>query len=48
MAALAPPVTYDLPDRDPIDGTRVIREVSSACRGGAEVALNRIKGGGHI
>ncbi|MEO8359627.1 MAG: PHB depolymerase family esterase [Vicinamibacteria bacterium] len=36
-----------LPDADPADGTRVRLEDHARCRGGAEVALYTIEGGGH-
>lgn len=36
-----------LPEIDPDDGTHVIRYTYSACRGGAEVVLYVIEGGGH-
>lgn len=42
----APQVTA-LPDRDPADGTRVRRETYGSCRGGAEVVLYAVEGGGH-
>lgn len=37
----------DEPDRDPTDGTRVRRERWGPCRGGSEVVLYAIEGGGH-
>lgn len=40
-------VRTELPKHDPSDKTRVIREVYSKCRGGSEVWLFRIEGGGH-
>jgi len=36
-----------MPDADPSDGTRVVRETYDRCRQGTEVALYRIEGGGH-
>lgn len=36
-----------VPDADPSDGTRVVRETYGWCRQGTEVALYRIEGGGH-
>lgn len=36
-----------LPDSDPADGTAVRREAYSGCRGGAEVVLYAVEGGGH-
>jgi polyhydroxybutyrate depolymerase len=35
------------PDRDPNDGTRVLREVYRSCQKGTGVVLYAIKGGGH-
>ena len=35
------------PDRDPDDGTTVLREESAGCTTGAEVLLFTIQGGGH-
>ncbi|MDR7544038.1 MAG: PHB depolymerase family esterase [Armatimonadota bacterium] len=43
----APPTVTMEPDRDPLDGTRVRREVYGSCRDGAEVALYAVDGGGH-
>jgi poly(3-hydroxybutyrate) depolymerase len=37
----------ELPDRDPDDGTRVVRHVSRGCPAGAPVELYQIVGGGH-
>jgi len=41
-----PAVTVE-PDRDPLDGTRVRREVYGSCRDGTEVVLYAVEGGGH-
>jgi len=41
------PVVRRLPDSDPTDGTTVRREVYSGCKGGAEVVLYAVEGGGH-
>lgn len=41
------PLRSALPDRDPEDGTRVIRESYGGCREGAAVELYTIEGGGH-
>ncbi len=41
------PVVRRLPDSDPDDGTSVRREAYSRCRGGAEVVLYVVEGGGH-
>jgi polyhydroxybutyrate depolymerase len=41
------PVTKDLPDADPHDGTRVHEEVYGGGREGTEVELLAIEGGGH-
>lgn len=47
-AGCAPdPVLTAEPDRDPDDGTTVIREESKGCAQGAEVLLFTIQGGGH-
>ena len=43
----ARPVVRRLPDLDPTDGTVVRREVYSGCKGGAEVVLYAVEGGGH-
>jgi polyhydroxybutyrate depolymerase len=45
--AIAPPVTEDLPDTDPGDGTTVFRETYAAGPDGAEVVFYGINGGGH-
>lgn len=42
----APQIAY-LPDADPEDGTRVVRQLSTNCRDGAEVVLYEVQGGGH-
>jgi polyhydroxybutyrate depolymerase len=41
------PQVKELPDRSPSDGTRVEITRYEGCRGGAEVVLVRIMGGGH-
>lgn len=41
------PVVEKLPDTDPADGTRVIRNTWKPAGGGAPVILYRIEGGGH-
>lgn len=41
-----PKVTYE-PDRDPNDGTRVRKDEYNECKGGSEVILDTIEGGGH-
>lgn len=41
------PATDLLPDRAPLDGTRVTRQTYSRCSVDTEVALYRIEGGGH-
>ncbi len=41
-----PTITAE-PDRDPDDGTTVLREESAGCTSGAEVLLFTIQGGGH-
>jgi polyhydroxybutyrate depolymerase len=41
------PKTEDLPDVNPSDGTRVIRETYGPGKGGAAVVVYTIKGGGH-
>lgn len=43
----APEVTQE-PDRDPSDGVRVRREALTRCRGGSEVILYVMEGGGHV
>ena len=43
----ANPVTVQLPDRDPEDGTRIRRERYSPCAVGVEVELDTVDGGGH-
>lgn len=43
----AKPSVAQLPDVDPNDGTRVTRESYEGCKGGSEVILYRIEGGGH-
>jgi polyhydroxybutyrate depolymerase len=43
----SPPAVGAEPDRDPLDGTRVRREIWGACRDGVEVALYAVEGGGH-
>jgi polyhydroxybutyrate depolymerase len=42
-----PGETFQLPDTDPDDGTRVRVEAHVRCRAAAEVALYTIEGGGH-
>jgi len=42
----SPPTISDVPGRAS-DGTRTRREIHAGCRGGAEVDLLRIEGGGH-
>ncbi len=37
----------EFPDRDPKDGTRVIKDSYAGCDGGSEVVLFTVKGGGH-
>jgi len=44
--SLSPVVTYE-PDKDPEDGTRVRKEVYGNGKGGTEVILYAIEGGGH-
>ena len=41
------PAVESLPNRAPLDGTRVTRISYSRCSGGADVQLYRIEGGGH-
>jgi polyhydroxybutyrate depolymerase len=41
------PQTTLEPNRDPNDGTRVLRETYSSCQNGSEVVLYAIEGGGH-
>ena len=41
------PVVFDMPDKDPDDGTRVTRESYSGGNEGTEVILYAIEGGGH-
>jgi len=41
------PVTVQLPDLDPEDGTRIRRERYSRCAVGVEVELDTVEGGGH-
>lgn len=43
----ARPAVRRLPDSAPDDGTTVRREAYSGCRGGAEVVLYMVEGGGH-
>ncbi|GMW03561.1 MAG: esterase [Candidatus Hydrogenedentota bacterium] len=42
-----PPQVEELPDTDPMDGTRVFRETHAANPGGHPVVFYRIEGGGH-
>ncbi len=44
---LAKPMVIRLPETDPTDGTTVRKEVYTGCRGGAEVVLYAVEGGGH-
>lgn len=41
-----PVITWE-PDKDPQDGTRVRKEAYNGCKGGADVILYAIEGGGH-
>ncbi|MBI4355086.1 MAG: phospholipase [Candidatus Omnitrophica bacterium] len=41
------PVVTQEPDRDPADGTRVRKETYGPCRGGTEVIVYAVEGGGH-
>jgi polyhydroxybutyrate depolymerase len=41
------PPTTETQDRDPGDGTRVVRTAHTGCRDGAEVVLHAFEGGGH-
>jgi polyhydroxybutyrate depolymerase len=43
----ASPTITHLPDNDPTDGTTVTTEVYGGCKGGVEVILYAIEGGGH-
>ncbi len=45
--AAAPVITRE-PDRDPFDGVTVRREALTGCRGGSEVILYVMEGGGHV
>ncbi|MCC6694302.1 MAG: hypothetical protein IT365_01605 [Candidatus Hydrogenedentes bacterium] len=46
-AAVTPPVTEQLPDTDPADGTTIYRETYAAGQNGAEVVFYGVNGGGH-
>jgi len=41
------PNVSELPDLDPGDGTRVVREAYGSCKAGADVVFYRVEGGGH-
>jgi len=41
------PITTQLPDKDPSDGTTVRKEIHGGCEDGVEVSLYAIEGGGH-
>ncbi|MBI2900571.1 MAG: esterase [Planctomycetes bacterium] len=41
------PEVEELPDADPKDGTRIVKETWPGGRGGSEVVLYTVKGGGH-